>query len=454
MHMTLSDLLIALRMRWKVEAIVALCVFVAVGLWVWSMPRIYQANASLLFDELSPEPVAATTGKTASLIGTQADIIKSEAIASKVVQSLGMLDNADAVSRWRQATGGAGDPSVWLGRALLPNLEVTPGNNSNVLLVSYKSNDPQFSALMANAFASVYVDERLQLRTDPAKTYTKWFEVQSRDVRQKLEQAQNRMTAFQRAHGIVDDGAFNAETALLNDYLHQKATSDAEAASARGRANGGSANISVQESSVVSLLRSDLARERASYQQLSTQLGPNHPSMISQRAKVAALEARLSNEVGVAMGSLRASTGASFYQQADLTKLVAEQRARILKLSADRSQAEMLRRDVDSARAAYDTVMQRLSEMRLQSDLPRTNVRQLDQAMPPALPASPRVALLMFLGLLLAAMAGATVGVILEWLRPTVRTPDGLEEISAVPVAARIDFRRSSVQPLLLGEAA
>jgi polysaccharide biosynthesis transport protein len=446
--MDFADLLSALRARWKVELAVFAAVFLAVALWVALAPRVYIANASLLFDETNPGPTGQARSP-ASLIGTQADIIKSEALAARVVRTLGLLNNPSAVARWRAQTGGTGDPDAWLGRALLANLDVLPGKNSNVLSVTYSASDPQFAALLANSFASAFVDERLKLRIDPAKSDAEWFKDQTASVRAQLEEAQTKLTAFQRARGIVDDGNFNAENSRLAELSRLLANAEAEAAGAQGRARGGSANTSVQESGVVSSLRAEVARKSANLDQMRTVYGPNHPDVIASRAELGALQGKLGAAVGTAMGSLRASTGASSYQEGDLKRLVAAQQDKMLKMSGDRAQLEVLKRDVDSARSAFDSVTQRLAATRLDSQLTRTNVRQLDQARAPVFPSSPRVGLLLFLGTLLGLMLAATIGVLLEWLRPRVRTPEGLARVSGIPVVAQLEFRQSAVMPLV-----
>ena len=456
--MNLTDLLSALKARWKLELAVAAAVFLVVGVWTYFSPRAYTGTATLLFDQTAPDPGVETTAKAvdaAEVLGTQADVIHSEEIASQVVRANGMANSPVVLSQWRKSTGGEGSPEQWLGRTLLGGLTVEPTRNSTVLAVKYKAKDPQSAAQLANGFAQAYLDTYLHMTTDPARAYTRWFEERTRESRNKLEQAQNALTNFQREKGIVSTESMDAEGERLSALSTQLAGAEAANADAASRAGAGSAGSpDVQSSGVVQSLRTQIAQKAAEVSQLRTSLGPNHPDMIAANAELSALRAKLSGEVGATAHSLSVASGDTSGRVGALKRLVDAQRSRMLSLSADRSQLEVLQRDVQSARAAFDTVTQRLSTMRLQAELPRTNVRLLDAATPPTLPSSPNVPLRMVLGLMLGGLLALTIGAALEWFRPRVRTNKGLLQATGVPVLMTIDLGRSRVVPMIGREAA
>ena len=99
----------------------------------------------------------------------------------------------------------------------------------------------------------------------------------------------------------------------------------------------------------------------------------------------------------------------------------------------------VLQRDVDTARNAYDAVTTRLNEVRLQSEIPLSNVSLLDRAVPPALPSSPNVALRVLLGLLAGLFVGVVTALFLEWRNPRVRTVGGLVSLTGAPVLADLN---------------
>ena len=56
---------------------------------------------------------------------------------------------------------------------------------------------------VANLFVQSYLDLLLELRVDPAKQYSSFFESRAKELRANLERAQARLTAYQREKGVV-----------------------------------------------------------------------------------------------------------------------------------------------------------------------------------------------------------------------------------------------------------
>jgi len=449
---SLSDLIAALKTRWRLELFILVVVLALVALWTASSPKSYVATSSLLFDEPSVDPVQGTQtsqDSVAGLLSTQADVIKSAAVAGEVVRSL-QLATPDVVTQWQAATGGTSDVNTWYGKYLLGNLAIAPVPGSRVLRLQYASADPEFAALMANAFAASYLETHLKLQTDPARTYSRWFQERTQEVRENLEQAQARLTAFMRETGIVDTSTSDAELARLGALSNQLTSAEASSAALGARAsNNAAASPEVQLSGVVQGLRAQIASKTAQVSQMSVHFGPNHPDIVAAKAELTELHARLAGEVGNSTRSVRVASNAASSTEAELREKLNAQRRRMLGLSGENAQLDVLRRDVETAQAAYDAVAARLQTMRLQSVAPETNVRQLDAATPPLLPSSPNVPIRLMLGAVLGVLLAIGVALGLEVRRPRVRTADGIAGISGLPVLAAVDLSDSRASTLL-----
>ncbi len=449
--LSLSDLAVALRKRWRLELVVFLAVLGAIAVWTALSPKSYVATSSVLFDDVSVDPVQGTSGgdSLSALLTTQSDVVQSEAVAAEVVRSQQLAGPA-VISSWQKATGGVGDVNTWYGRQLLGGLQVVPEKSSRVLKIQYRSANPEWSSLLANGFVVSYLDQRLKSKTDPARTYSRWFTERTREVRATLEAAQARLTQFKRQTGIVDSGTVDAEATRLSELSGQYTGAQASAAELNARAGTSvSASPDVQGSGVVQGLRSQIAGKTAQISEMSSNLGPNHPDLIAAKAELSELRARLGGEIGTATRSVQAASAAANSKQATLDRLLQQQRGRMLGLAGDRSKLDVLARDVDSAQAAYNSVTQRLETMRLQALAPSTNAHQLDLASPPVLPSDPNVPLRALLGLVLGVLLAVGVGIAAETLRPRIRTATGAAMASGTPVLATLDFKRSSIAPLL-----
>ena len=455
--MNVWDYLESLKSRWRLVALVALACIVAVAVWTWQSPRTYTASATLLFDLQQSDPVTANGGgagkASASVLGTQVDIIRSGVVAQRVAEKLGYDKDPELIQRYRESGEQRIGLREWIGRRLVAPLEVVTTRTTNVLSLNYKNADPEKAAQLATAFAEAYVQTQLQLRIDPARVYSQWFQSQINEARDRLEQAQRRLSSFQQARGLVGAGRFDIEQAQLSELSQQMTTAQAEAAQSRARANtSAGSSSSAQQSAVVQGLDGQIAAKSGELQQLRQSLGPNHPMVVAAQAQIAELRARRGQAVGTVVDAVRTDSAAAAAREANLRGLVAAQRERVLRLASAQDEMAVLQRDVDSSRAAYDAVTTRLNEVRLQSEIPQTNVSVLDRATAPTLPSSPDVALRMLLGIVGGVFAGVMLALFLEWRRPRVRTIDGFERATGLPVLA--DLSRGSVNVGFAGKEA
>lgn len=446
-----SDMMLALKARWRLVALITLITAALAAIWLLQVERIYVARASLLFDG-GPNPSVQDNGApqdNQSLLGTQADLIKSEAVAERVVRSARLTDNPALQAEWRKK-GAKGPFEGWLTQDLLAHVEVTPAKDTNVLAVGFKSADPAFAARMANAFAQQFVAARLQISTDAAKQYASWFQQRTKEVRRNLEAAQDRLGDFQRSHGMVNGNTLALEADRLSSLSTQLAAAESSAADLRARAGTRVASSpDVQSSAVVEGLRQQIATSDAKVSELSATYGDNHPDLVAARDQLKTLRDKLASETAAASTAVRVASSAASSRESQLQGLVNGQRGRMLELTGYQSQFEALQNDVTTAQNAYDAVTQRLNLMRLQSGLPTTNVQQVDRATPPLLPASPNVPLLGLLALLAGLMLGIIAAMLREWRLPRVRSAGGLFDSTGVPVIGNFTFVSFRPEPAL-----
>ena len=287
--------LLILRARYKI-ALVTLLLTVAVAMAVsLNLPKQYTATASVLVDVKSPDPIAAML--MPSNLSTQVDIINSTRVARTVVKML-RLDESPAVKQqWTEATKGMGKLEVWLGDLLLRGLQASPSRDSNIITISYKGADPGFAAAVANAFAQAYIDTTVELKVEPARQYALWFGEQGKSLRENLEKTQTRLSAYQQEKGIVArDEQLDNEMAKLNELSSQLTMVQAQTNDARSKQKSGAAVDTLPEllqNSLISGLKSDIARQEAKLQEAAVNLDKNHPLFQRMQSEIAALKQKL-----------------------------------------------------------------------------------------------------------------------------------------------------------------
>lgn len=431
-----------LRARWGVAALLfSITVVVATGITLL-LPNQYKATASVVVD-IKPDPVSAMTFSVAAMPGfmaTQADILNSDRVALRVIQDLKLLDNPQIRQQWMDSTDAKGSIEQWLVDTLQQQLDVQPSRESNVISISYKAPDPRFAAGMANAFAKAYIATTLELRVDPAKQYTTFFDVRSKDAREALERAQSKLSAFQREKGIIaTDERLDVEASRLNELSSQLVQMEAIAAEsgsrqAQAQGSSGEKMQEVLNSAVISSMRVDIARNEASLQQLSARLGDQHPQVIEAKANLAELRNRMDAEIRRVTGGVSVSNTINRQREAQVRKELEAQRAKVLRMKAVRDEGQVLVQEVQNAQRAYDAVMVRLTQTGLESQTTQSYVNMLSTAEPPAKPSSPKVVLNIALSVVGGLVLALCAVLLLEFIDRRVRAPEDLLAALGLPV--------------------
>jgi chain length determinant protein EpsF len=279
--MTFRQFLSILRARkWAALMVFALVVATTVA-GSLLLPKTYTGTASVVIDA-RPDPLTAMMNPSAampSFMATQVDIMTSDRVALRVIRDLKLLDNPQLRAQWLDEAEGKGVIEQWLVDLLQKKLDVKPSRESNVISIAYKSPDPRFAAGLANAFAQAYIATTLELRVDPAQQFKKFFDVQTKGARDTVERAQAKVSAFQRAKGIIaSDERLDVETMRLNELssqLTQLQAVSAESTSRQGQAQGAQSDRlqEVLNSPLIGGMKAELARNEARLQELNAKFG-------------------------------------------------------------------------------------------------------------------------------------------------------------------------------------
>jgi chain length determinant protein EpsF len=437
-------LLIVWAHRYVIVAMVGITVLSAVGVSLL-LPSQYDATASVVVTFRDPQTQMLPVQLSPSYMATQLDIVQSRNVALQVVDKLKLTESPSARELWQDSTDGRGSIRDWLADRLLKKLTLTPSRDSRVLDLTYSGSDPRIAAAVANAFANAYIDTTVQLAVEPARRDAAWLNDQLKPLRQRLEAAQAKLSAFQREKGIFsNDERLDVETARLNELSSQLVQAQGLMHEAQSRqtelehltAKGGSAESLKEFSSdsYIQNIKSELAQREAQLAQLRGQFGVNHPQRQRAYAEVVNLRAQLASATRRLARSVASEADIARARVEALNKEVAAQRAKVLQLKEARDQMPPLEREVVSAQAAYDTAAARFNESQLRSREPDANVAMLSPAVEPTKRSSPR----MLLNLLVATFLGGGLGVgaalLLELLAPRARTAQMLQSRLGLPM--------------------
>jgi len=405
------------------------------------MPKSYEASATVMVD-VRPDPVTGNgVGgmQAASILATQVDIIKSPPVSNKVVTDLHLDQMPELQARWQKEAKGKGNYLTWVGEVIGKGLEVKPSHESNVIDINYSGAEPAFAAALANAYAKAYIDTTVQIRINPARQYADFFEERAKLAREKLADAQSRLSAAQKDRGIIaSEERLDVENQRLTELATQLNTIRALRAEANSRSTLAVANPEkVQDvvlNPLVSSMSADLNREETRLRTLLERYGEQHPTVIEQRATISTIKERLRSESGRVVSSVSVGTKIADSRVAQAQAAYDAQRERVMKLKDGRNQLTIMEREVETAQKIYESLQARSSQTTLESTNSQSNIYLLSPATEPVKPSAPRttlnVALAAVVGFLIALMIALGV----EMFDHRVRSPSDVVQALDLPV--------------------
>jgi chain length determinant protein EpsF len=422
--MSINQFLLILQSRFHIIFFTLLVTVVSGTLISLKIPKSYLSVASLVINIKSSDPITGTVINPQLLTGylaTQVDIIKSRTVALKVVDQLHLESLPSFKQQFEAATKGEGDIRSWLADLLLDKyVEVTPSRESSVITISCTGETAQFSADLANAFVSGYIQTNLDLSVQPALQQSIWYDEQIKELRDNVERLQNKLSEFQQQTGYIStDKNLDLENNRLAEISSALVTAQTQAfdTSTRerqihiARANGKLGDLpEIFNNDHIQSLKSELAKADGKLADLSIRLSTNHPEYRTALAEVQNLKQKIANEIGSAQSSLINSANQAQQMEEELKQAMAEQKAKVIALKQQRDTNDLLTQDLASARNALDSTTLRANQIRLESKRSLTDISVLNAAVPPLRHNKPRVMANIFISFFLGGLLGIGLG--------------------------------------------
>jgi capsular exopolysaccharide synthesis family protein len=408
-----------------------------------------------------------------SYIQTEIKILASDSLRDRALKRLGgfpeppKAPQPDSGSFWQSLFGHfKGDPISFKALALDAGrrVKVRAVGNTRMVEVLCDARDGQLAASMCNNLAGAYIEYNMESREKSTKETSTWLESQLDDVRKRLEKAENELkesskeTAFLFDSGssenAVEDKLREVQTELSRAQAERiTRESDYEVASSRpvDALPAALDNGPIRE---YRLRLADLQRQLA---EASATMTPEHYKVRDLAMQVADMQRALNKERDDLVNRLKADYDVSEHRESILAAAYAKQAAEVTQHGDKAVQYNMLKREVDSDRKMYETLLQKVDEVGLEAALRTSTISVLDPAVPPALPYAPSVHLSLAVGLFGGSLAGLFVAFLRVRSDSTLHGPGEasmclqLRELGAIPSvrSRRIDMLLDRVRPAL-----
>ena len=394
------------KRRWLTALVVLLVVVSGVVAGVMLETPVYRATGLIEIRRESATAVPVETLFTSEKVAsddleTQYGILKSQALAERVLAAVAQYKAADPDSRSDMphvASGGtstADAPEPPTQRAIekfRQALVVNPYKGSRLVEVGFSSPHPRLAAFTVNSV----LDNYLQLRMEEAARSAKWLEQQLEAAQHRLENSERQLQAYVGQHGlqVVETGK-GETTDLANERLQalhealaaaqaeriEKQSADEQA---RQLAASRSADSPVVQSLSVKL--ADLRREQA---KLASVFKEDYPAVKTLNDQIAELERALAEESRLVVARGQRDYRAAVRKEALLRTALEQQNAVVQALGARSEGAAgypALRRELVTNQEQFAALSQKLKDVSISAALKATNVGIVDRAKPPLKP--------------------------------------------------------------------
>ncbi|MCO4856850.1 chain length determinant protein EpsF [Herbaspirillum sp. WGmk3] len=445
--MNLSQFVLILQAHLRVILLIlSITVLVALGISL-TQSKQYKATSSVVLNYKASDPVTGLVVAPQALPGfmpTQVAIINSPSVALAVVDNLKLAQQPAVKAAFDAQNHGDMDIRNWLAGVLLAKLDAVASKESSVIDITFRADDPQFAALVANAFAAAYQQVSMQLKLDPTRKASSYFNDQTKLLRDAYEQAQAKLSKYQEEHGITNlDTRTDVENNRLNDLstqlvMAQSALAEAQSRSRQAKAGGAAESPDVNASGLIQTLKSNLAISEARFEQASKRLGVNHPDYLAAKAERDGLRAQLANASAAISASVGGNATILAKRESEIRADFEAQKRKVLEMNRTRDELAVLSRELESAQRAYEMTSQRFAQTSLEGQSNQSDISLLSAAVPPVNPSSPRILINLILAMFVGGILGVMTALGLELTNRRVRSEQDLVEELGLPVLGSI----------------
>ncbi len=437
--LSLSQILAIIWAYRKLSLLIMFVVLAATAGVMALWPRTYSAVASLMVNYEVNDPLNGKdlpVGQVGSYIATQVELMQSPEVL------LGVVDRLQLTGDKKYTSGFRGNPDSlreWIAAKLARSLVIYQGQRgSQLIYVNYTARRPAEAALFANTVAGIYKEQDLARSTGPPGQRTKLYAQQLNELKAKVDQAQQNVTAFHQRNGLVDEGnRANVDVVLLATLEGRllEAQNARRVAEARASVDQ-SVSDEVLASPEVQALKAQLSAQELRLAQLNLTYTPQFPDILdlqsliqtTRRSLAAALQSYESN----ASGEL--SVAGRLEQ--NLRGAVAAQRMTVLATGQLHDEAARYLLDLESAQTVYKRALDGYDQIMFASGGHYSNVSLISRATPPVKASSPRIKAGLLLGAMLAVLLGLGLPLAYELTNRRVRCRDDIERHHGIPVLA------------------
>jgi uncharacterized protein involved in exopolysaccharide biosynthesis/Mrp family chromosome partitioning ATPase len=328
--------------------------------------------------------------------------------------------------------------------ALNRHINVKKTDRSFIVDIEVWSYDPAKAAMLANAISNAYMAESKKSQASAARRATSDLSGRLKELQERLRNAENTLATYKAQNNFVgsqDTAISDQQLSASNQRLAaaRALTLDAQAkydqieASRRASSDAGAIPEALQSPTIANL-RAQYAEVRKRYAELTSELGPLHPSLRQMEKQVEDLRRTVNEEVERFAQSAKNDLTRARDYEASLNKALETQKRQSVQLSQASVRLRELERDVEASRDVYQSFLKRSRETEEQESLNTSSARIIGEAaVPQRRTFPPAMSLLAMIGLMFGGLAASAWSIAVDRLTPGTAEPQPTPRTKAPP---------------------
>jgi capsular exopolysaccharide synthesis family protein len=343
--------------------------------------------------------------------------------------------------------------------AFAGGVEVEQVRGSHLVDVFFKSRDPQFAALGANALAEEYVNQNLETKLQTTQNMIDFLDKEIANQQQKVEDSeraladyrdkQNAMSLDDKQNIVIQrvnqlsDAATKAKTARVQRESIYNQVKSLAPGTPPDSLSIVSQNVAVQQAKAK---RDDALRAK---QLEAEKHGEKHPDYIKAGTALTEAQRLYDLEVQRAVTGVQQDYTSAVIEEGTLAKALEAAKADAQELGHKSVNYNVMEREAKSNRQVYESLLQKENELRVASNSRSNNVRIIERAEVPKSPMTPggRRTWLIAVAMGLVLAIGVAFG--LDYMNDTIKTPEDVQRRLNLPFLGLVPAVRGDKHPVL-----
>lgn len=418
----LLALIISIMISPTYEAVTSLRVKVPRGLAV-----------SLLSDMPGSSPL-----DTRQNLANYAEMLKSRTVVQSVIDKV--YADEDYVPRYEQ---------------LVKVINVQPSKTADILYLQVQAGNPEEAQIIANTLSETLIS----LLTAEQGAVREFIGQRLSESKQELEKAESALEVYKRTQKMIAPDVQSKamlDKVISIDKLRAENRVNLMSAQARlssiERQLAGEKPGFIADNPLIQQYKSKLADLEVELVSTLPKYSDNHPKVISLRAAINDVKAKLQDEAALVVNADAASgnaihqnllqgkitaeaeVAATMAQQAAIENIIAASEKEMSTLPAKEQGISRLMREALVAQEIYIMLDKRYEEARINEVMRPSDVKVLDAAIAPEKPIKPRKILNAIIGAFLGLFIGILLAFFLEYTNWTIRNDQEAKELLDLPV--------------------